>query len=217
MEQGVVMNKTEFVKKLLDLKQQLAKEPIKYEQNYYFIGMAYYNMTHWGNFWLMSEICLDSYEPNFKQKDFKDIYFNCKRAEQWFTKGVKTCQNKDYAAMCCFMLHQIKQPRTYKQSPSEPKMDIWKPFRQRFKNAVQYEENEYWCQHLDSLMLTIDPSYTIQTNYVKKEVKKEVETVLKSDLKPDIPVNPKQNYIFNFFILAVSVCCFYMLRPYLRP
>jgi hypothetical protein len=213
MEQGVVFNKTQFIKKILDLKQQLVKEPRKKEQNYYFIGMAYYNMTHRGNFWLMSEICLDSYEPNFKRNDFKDIYFNCKRAEEWFTKGAKTCQNKDYAAMCCFMLNQIKGHQDLKPA----KTVLWKDFHQRFKNAAQYEENEYWCQHLDSLMLTIDPSYTIQTNYVKKEVEKVVNPVLKSELKPNVPLNPKRTYFFNLFIWAVSAICFYMLRPYLRP
>jgi hypothetical protein len=162
-------SKTAFVKKLIDLKQQLKTDPKKYEQNYFLIGTAYYNMTQHGNFWLMSEIAWDRWERP-ERNPASEVYYGCKRAADWFAKGVANCTKKENAAMCCFMAnraqyqrdkyeHAIKYQRTpYDKIPEfkEKNTPLWATFKTRFKDASAFEKREYWCQHLDAMMAAID-------------------------------------------------------------
>jgi hypothetical protein len=162
-------NKTSFVKKLIDLKQQLKSDPKKFEQNYFLLGTAYYNMTHEGNFWLMSEIAWDGGSDS-ERSAWNDVYFGCKRATDWFAKGVANCTKKENAAMCCFMANVCQKQRdTYEYeikyaSTSEDKRPeinprkstLWATLKTRFKDAGAFEKREYWCQHLDAMMAAID-------------------------------------------------------------
>jgi hypothetical protein len=162
--------KTTFVKKLIDLKQQLKTDPKKFEQNYFLLGAAYYNMTYEGNFWLMSAIYQNSYEFDKKRMSFNDNFFGCKRATEWFAKGVAQCTKKENAAMCCFMAnvcqtrrdkyeYELKYLKTdYEKRPEfkEQKTPLWATLKTRFKDAGAYEKREYWCQHLNAMMTAID-------------------------------------------------------------
>jgi hypothetical protein len=156
-------SKTAFVKKVLELKQQLKSDPIKFEQNYFFIGMAYYNMTHNGNYWLMSEIAWYRFGDIPKRTDWNDIYFGGKRAADWFAKGVANCVKKENAAICCFMANVCQQQQdTYeynaKYAKTKPdkqpdfkaqKTPLWSTLRTRFKDTEPFENPQYWCQHLN--------------------------------------------------------------------
>jgi hypothetical protein len=161
--------KMTFVKKLIDLKQQLKTDPKKFEQNYFLLGTAYYNMTHEGNFWLMSEIAWDNgYE--LERSAWNDVYFGGQRAADWFAKGVAQCTKKENAALCCFMANVCQNQRNkydfelkYKNTDSEKRPEfkekntpLWATLKTRFKDAGAYEKREYWCQHLDALMTAID-------------------------------------------------------------
>jgi hypothetical protein len=162
-------SKTAFVKRLIELKQQLKTDPKKFEQNYFLIGTAYYNMTHGGNSWLMSEIGWDRSSIS-KRTDWNDIYFGGKRAADWFAKGVANCTKKENAAMCCFMANQcqkqqdiydydLKYAKTeYDKRPDfkEKNTPLWATFKTRFKDKGTFEKREYWCQHLDAMMAAID-------------------------------------------------------------
>jgi hypothetical protein len=154
-----VYTKTAFLEKLINLKQQLIKDPKKFEQNYFLIGTAYYNMTQDGNFWLMSHIHNGGNDVFQKDSTFEEIHWGCKRAKEWFEKGTKWCENKANAALCCFMVQQCDNKRTGFNFSESEKPDVafatvplWKVLRQRFKETAQYEKREYWCQHLDELM-----------------------------------------------------------------
>ncbi len=172
--------KTSFVKKLIELKQELKKDPIKYEQNYALIGTAYYNMTHAGHFWLMTEIYWHDYFEDHTpsiQTDYKKQYFQCQLASDWLRKGISVCQNVKYAALCCFMEQQCQYQRdlylqkliyqnkeTWPENAPEPapnlmlsKVFVWELLQTRFPEVEPFKELEYWCQHLEPLMQKIDP------------------------------------------------------------
>ncbi len=162
-------SKTAFVKKILDLKQQLKTDPKKFEKNYFLIGAAYYNMTQHGNFWLMSEIAWDRWERP-ERSDWHEVYYGCKRAADWFAKGVANCTKKENAAMCCFMANRCQYQQDkynyeikYAKIPEEKRPDfkeqktpLWATLKTRFKDAGAFEKREYWCQHLDAMMAAID-------------------------------------------------------------
>jgi hypothetical protein len=162
-------SKTTFVKRLLELKQQLKSDPKKFEQNYFLIGTAYYNMTYRGNFWLMSEIAWNR-GCDTQRTDWNDIYFGCTRAADWFAKGVANCSQKENAAMCCFMANVCqKQQDKYDYEIKYDGLDfdkrpdfkqqqtpLWATLKKRFKGANGFETQEYWCQHLNAMMSAID-------------------------------------------------------------
>ncbi len=159
--------KPAFLKRLIELKKQVANDPVKYEKNYFLIGTAYHNMTEAGQFWLMSQIYW-GYRDFEKGKEFNDNFYGSQRASAWFAKGVKNCKDEKLAAMCCFMANQCQHFRDAYQyeldsekaalNDNRPEFKagetpLWADLRQRFKGAKQYENKEYWCQNLDNLML----------------------------------------------------------------
>jgi hypothetical protein len=164
-------NKTTFVGKMLELKQQLKTDPKKFEQNYFLLGAAYYNMTHHGNYWLMSEIFWDPGDAS-EGSVWNEVYYGSKRAAEWFAKGVANCVKKENAAMCCFMANICQdQQDTYEYEVKYAGIDrdkqpdfktrktpLWATLKTHFKEAEQYEKNEYWCQHLNELMNGILPA-----------------------------------------------------------
>ncbi len=174
--------KTAFVGKLLELKQQLKTDPKKFEENYFLIGTAYYNMTHHGHYWLMSEIFWNPGEES-ERSDWDEVYYGSKRAAEWFAKGVAQCTKKENAAMCCFMANRCQKQRdTYEyevkyakiESDKRPdlktqKTPLWAILKTRFKDAEQYETKEYWCQHLNQLMDGIQPTEIKKLNSPNKQ------------------------------------------------
>jgi hypothetical protein len=227
-QQKIAYSKPNFLKKMMELKQELKNNPKKYEQNYFLIGMAYYNMTNYGNYWLLSQIYWNGYHVEKETQAFKDNYFGCKRALEWFAKGAKVCQNKEYAAMCCFMANQCKnQQDEYRHflkydaqtdgiTPDfvPTKTPLWKDLNKRFKETASYEEKEYWCQHLDSLSASIDTGYIKRILLVPEVPRQEIPVEIKT-LSPKI--DPMKTHLFNFFISVLGVICVYLLRHYLRP
>jgi hypothetical protein len=158
-----VYAKTAFLEKLIELKHQLIENPKKYEQNYFLIGTAYYNMTQDGNFWLMSHIHNGGNDLFHKDSTFEAIHWGCKRAQEWFEKGAKLCETKSNAVLCGFMAQQCQNKRielgrfeTQQKTLAFANAPIWRVLRQRFKGMEQYEKREYWCQHLDELLHAID-------------------------------------------------------------
>lgn len=227
-EQKIVYSKPDFLKKMIELKQQLKENPKKYEQNYFLLGTAYYNLTNYGNYWLFSQIYWNGYHVEKETQAFKDNYFGCKRASEWFAKGVKVCQNKEYAAMCCFMANQCKNQqdeykhylkynhRTASITPDfvPTKTPLWKDLNKRFKETAAYETKEYWCQHLDSLSASIDTGYLKRILPMPEVPRQKMPVAIKA-VSPKI--DPMKTHLFNVFISVLGVLCVYLLRPYLRP
>jgi hypothetical protein len=158
--------KPQFLKRLIELKKQLASDPVKYEKNYFLIGTAYFNMTNYGKFWLMSQIFWDGVEVE-KRTDFNNNFYGCQRAEKWFADGVAHCQNEKLAAMCCFSANlchknkdlyefELKYHNNYDTRPDmkETETPLWSDLRMRFRGAKQYEDVDYWCTNLDRLVDT---------------------------------------------------------------
>ena len=155
--------KTTFLKRLIELKQELASDPDKYEKNYFIIGTAYFNMTHYGKFWLMSQIFWEDDETD-ERTPFDENHFGCQRAAKWFAEGVAHCKNEKLAALCCFSANMCQENKDlyeyelkYNRYDDRPdfkarKTPLWADLRKRFKGARQYEEMDYWCQNLDRLV-----------------------------------------------------------------
>jgi hypothetical protein len=94
--------KPQLVSKIIDLKNKVAVSSDPAYTNY-LLGNAYYNMTFYGNSWLMTAFYWSSRdvdEPIVNTQN--NFYLGCNRAKYYYEKGMKT-RNKPLAALNCRM------------------------------------------------------------------------------------------------------------------
>lgn len=105
-------NKTEFVKRLIDLENQAKdKDRNKAADAYLNLGHAFYNTTYWGNSWMMMSygwsLGDDYYRPNPKETCMSDWIKNYKTADlavSYYRKAYATAVDKEQKAYATLML-----------------------------------------------------------------------------------------------------------------
>lgn len=149
--------KKTFVERLIQLKKEVEKEPVKYAQNYYLIGNAYYNMTQKGNYWLMWEIAWSNYESPDKRSPENDAYYGSALARKYYELGVKNSKDDKLAGICYFMLEQCNinwqaYLDTFNKSgqPSKP-ATFTAEYLRLFPRNKKYTDMKYWCQAYENI------------------------------------------------------------------
>jgi hypothetical protein len=75
-----------------------------------------YNMSYWGNSWMLVNYGWSTYEPHMdslqKANDFEKWYFTASNAEASFNKAMETTQNKELKARCLYMAAKCAQKNT---------------------------------------------------------------------------------------------------------
>ena len=130
-------NKRRFVEKLLALKAILGGDIKNAETRakiYYTIGNAYYSMSYYGKFWMMSKLWWsvdDPYEEDYKRPSYFGLnYYGTTRAELYYKRAFNTTKNPKQAAFYCMYLtncennrrdylHYIKKEKTGKDNDSD--------------------------------------------------------------------------------------------------
>ncbi len=99
----ITYNKRELVEKILDLLQKAgnAQNPDR-DYDYFLLGNAYFNMTQYGNSWMMKRYYWTSNATPTKLEDDED-YFGCLHAKDYYLKAKETTKNKKFAALCLRM------------------------------------------------------------------------------------------------------------------
>ncbi len=99
----VSYNKYELVAKILEYLKK-AENPQNPDRDYYYflVGNAYFNMTQYGNSWLMKRYYwTGNATPTLLEDD--DDYFGCLHAQKYYQKAHETAKNKKFAALCLRM------------------------------------------------------------------------------------------------------------------
>lgn len=114
-------NKAHFIEKLLAYKQKEAVEKnveTKAKLNY-IIGNAYYSMSYFGKFWLMSKLWWGRYErednPTKNKKGFDDYYYETLRAKYYYQKAFSLTKDPQRAAFYCIYLTECENNRRWHQ------------------------------------------------------------------------------------------------------
>ncbi len=99
----ITYNKRELVEKLIDYLQK-AEDPKNPDRDYYYylLGNAYFNMTQYGNSWMMKRYYWTSNATPTQLEDDND-YFGCLHAQKYYLKAKETSKNKKFAALCLRM------------------------------------------------------------------------------------------------------------------
>ncbi len=158
---SVRFTKKTFVERLIQLKQELEKDPIKYEKNYYLIGNAYYNMTKNGNYWLMWEIAWSNYDNPFKRQPEYDIYFGCTLARKYYELGARKMKDEKLRSLCYFMTEKchvnwqeyLNDTNRDGQGnrPTTQATTFATEYLRLFPNHKKYTDMKYWCQEYENI------------------------------------------------------------------
>ncbi|MFL5728231.1 MAG: hypothetical protein ACJ75J_01985, partial [Cytophagaceae bacterium] len=99
----ICYNKTEFVRKLIEIKRKAdsGKDRGKY---YFLLGNAYYNMSYYGNSWMMTKYWWSGGEDyELKRSKSNDVYYGCEKSKRYYLKAMEYSGNKALAALSCRM------------------------------------------------------------------------------------------------------------------
>ncbi len=111
-------DKKVFIEKLADMKKRAATETnseVK-AKLYYMIGNAYYSMTYYGKFWLMSRLWWGRDDWNEEDNanyspEFKLNYYGAARAQPWYQLAFNTTRFPKNAAYYCLYLTMCENNR----------------------------------------------------------------------------------------------------------
>ena len=106
-------NKRQLVDELVCLKEEAVKHPEKAALNAYLIGNAYFNMSWYGKYWIMSstwwsgEQFNEPWSPH--NEAFEDHYLRLSRAKTWYLRSMRTAKDPELKALACFMVTYCDQ------------------------------------------------------------------------------------------------------------
>ena len=101
-------SKKSIVERMIALKKETETTPSKRAVNYYYLANAYYNMTYYGNSWLMTEVHKSSNDkPDPKRPN--DPYWNCSHAIPYYEAALKYSDNKELSGISYFLLAHCKK------------------------------------------------------------------------------------------------------------
>jgi hypothetical protein len=120
-EQVQQLNKRQVLKKMIELEELAKKDPGKAGGCYYQLANAWYNLSYYGQNWLMVRQWWSRFEirgsrggkPNFSTQ-FKEDYYGCRQAANYYTKAIAATKDKKLGALCYFLLQECeKRNKTY--------------------------------------------------------------------------------------------------------
>jgi len=71
--------------------------------HYFLAANCYYNMTYYGNSWMMKRISWSNNIPESNMIDEKE-YYTCYQAKELYQKAFNTSKNKNFKALCAYMI-----------------------------------------------------------------------------------------------------------------
>jgi hypothetical protein len=101
-------NKRTFAQRMKLLENDIKISPDNRAETYFLLANAYYNMTYFGNSWMIVDFYRsyrsDWYSPNF---------LDCSKAESYYLKAMTLSNDNEFQAKCVFMAAKCEQNRYY--------------------------------------------------------------------------------------------------------
>jgi len=113
-------NKPEIVKQLIDYLRKADDVTNKQRDYYYFlVANCYFNMTQYGNSWMMKRYFWSVHLERSKLEDDNE-YFKCLSAQKFYLKAKRESRNRKFAALCLRMAGRCEKYKLeYEQSKDD--------------------------------------------------------------------------------------------------
>jgi hypothetical protein len=97
-----------FALKMKNLEEEIKTNKKNLSENYFLLANAYYNMTYFGNSWMIA----DFYRSRLAN-DYSPNNLDCSKAENYYLKAMTYSNDKEFIAKCTFMAAKCEQNRYY--------------------------------------------------------------------------------------------------------
>jgi hypothetical protein len=101
------LGKKQVIEEMISLEERAVSSPKEAGICYYKLANAWYNMTWFGKNWLMVRQWWSINEPNlpdgYKRPSFAKDFYGCQQARAYYLKALRATNDKELAALCCFM------------------------------------------------------------------------------------------------------------------
>lgn len=149
--------KYSFAKRMLELEKEVKITPQNRAENYFLLANAYYNLTYFGNSWMIIDFYRSYYENYYDPN-----YLDCSKAEEYYLKAMTVSNKKEFKAKCLFMAAKCEQNRFYIDKEIYKSRDYYysydyesnakikkENYRMYFKNLKdEYSKTEFYKQAL---------------------------------------------------------------------
>ncbi|MEZ4883514.1 MAG: hypothetical protein R3E32_02165 [Chitinophagales bacterium] len=134
--------KLEFVKEMLNLKTIAAEGGLDEASCNFLIANGYYNMTFYGNSWMMVRYWATSaweYSLSTSNKQYDDIanFYGCTQAKNYYVKAAEIASSCSFAALCYRMAGKCD----YRQELFEKTLAADNPWD---REEPQFKDNHYY-------------------------------------------------------------------------
>jgi hypothetical protein len=107
---SIAYTKPQMIEELIRLKNEAKKGGPGAGEKYFLIANAYYNMTWYGNSWMMTRSTW-SYRADdgwrggyyYLLPKVDKFYYGCTRAKQYYLEAIKHSSDRERSALCCLM------------------------------------------------------------------------------------------------------------------
>ena len=161
----ITFTKLEMAKVMLELENKAATAKGEdLAQTYFALGNGMYNMTSYGNSWMISEYPFAPSTWDYMQGrtdstagKYYQPYYDCSKAKELYNKAMLTTHDKEFAAQCCFMIAKCDQNKYY-DTEYKPEdngavkikyRDYFKLLKKDYSNTKFYEEALNECAYFN--------------------------------------------------------------------
>lgn len=152
-----VYDKGELIERLLDLEYQAKAQPERSDSLYYQIGLAFYNMTYFGQAWKATDYYRDwASIREYKLKDGGELnvnntsrspfgnreVFDCSQAEYFFNLARIQADDPEFAAKCAYMAAKCERNEYYvnRTAGAERTFKYFDMLIEKYSNTQYYKD-----------------------------------------------------------------------------
>lgn len=100
----------QFAQKMWELSKEPKTNPTKAAEDYYLLGCGAYNLSYYGNSWILTKRFRSSSESPMKDGPVDSVnYFTTNKALFYFNKAMELSKDSELAAKSCFMAAKCEQ------------------------------------------------------------------------------------------------------------
>lgn len=130
-------------------------------QTCFLLANGYYNMSYFGNNWVVTEYPYHSYwfttyewlspkevDDERKERAHFEPFFDCSKAREYYGRALAATHDKEFAARCCFMIAKCDRNDFYtKGSKGQPDRTWFKKLKGSYADTKFYAQALKECEY----------------------------------------------------------------------
>lgn len=138
-----ITSKMLFAAEMLRLQKLAKTDKLNASKHLYKMALGLYNTTYYGYAWELvayERSGSDGYHIPDSSNSFHSLYYGCTAAHDYFKKAMDLSSNKDFKAICLFMMAKCKQKQIRKPQYNDFGYDNW----EQYSGAENRYQKEFW-------------------------------------------------------------------------